>query len=70
MTFFELTNIDMWLSIGVIYSVFWTLYKAVQYDYEKCYERIRRLEDNEEDLYLQIRSLRSKLKSQSQEKKQ
>jgi len=62
-----ISTIELWLLGGVIFSVGWALYKAFQYDAEKLDERVRRLENNEEDLYLQIRGLRNKLKSQSQD---
>jgi large-conductance mechanosensitive channel len=53
--FFVMTNIDMWLLAGVIFCIFWAMYKAVEHDAEKHEERIKRLEDNEEEIYAKLR---------------
>ena len=62
MTFFEITNIDLWLLGGVIFCIDWIFYKAWQHDKERLLGRVQELEENEVDLYSQIRSLRNKLK--------
>lgn len=57
MSFWVITNIDMWLSAGVLFLLFWILYKAGVDDIEKHEKRIRRLESDVEDVYKRLRTL-------------
>ena len=44
MTFFRIDNIDLWLTAGVIFNIFWVICKAIESDNQKHEERIKDLE--------------------------
>ena len=62
MTFWSLANIDIWLLAGVIFSVFWHIYKAAQHDTEKHEKRINELEYDVDVLYNKIKKLRGRIR--------
>jgi site-specific DNA-adenine methylase len=55
MIFWTITNIDMWLLGGVVFNLLWAIYKAIEHDQEKLLERVRYLEDGQEEIFKKLR---------------
>jgi hypothetical protein len=55
MTFWTVSNINLWLLAGVIFSIVWHFYKAFQHDAEKHEERITYLESNQELIFKKLK---------------
>ena len=63
MSFWEITNINMWTLVGVLFCIFWILFKALIHDAEKHEERIRDLERGESDIWEEINKLKKKVRN-------